>query len=133
MMVRFFFPPLTVSHKKTKQAYRCIHMVDPPGISLSCSHTHKSYYLVTVNMRWAGCLGVISGCEGVKGMCVPVWFLCAVLCLIDILPHSCPVGHSRGRQMAVFRSTAGQHMAPRDKVCVCVCETENLTLQGCYA
>ena len=62
--------------------------------------------------------------------------VCAVLYQIDILPHSCPVGHSKGRQMAVFRSTTGQHMAPRDKVCVCVCvcvcererKTENRTL-----
>lgn len=97
-------------------------MIDPPEIFLSCTHTHKSYYLVTVNMRWVGCLGVISGREGVKGMCALVWFLCAcvraVLCLIDILPHSCPVGHRKGRQMAVFRSTTGQHMAQRDKVCL---------------
>lgn len=49
----------------------------------------------------------------------------AVLYLVDILPHSCPVGQRIGRQMAAFSSTAGQHMAPRDIVCVCVCKRKN--------
>lgn len=58
----------------------------------------------------------------VKGLktCVPVR-LCAVFCPIDILPHSDPVGHRKGRQMAAFRSTTGQHMALGDKVCAFVC------------
>ena len=61
--------------------------------------------------------------------------VCAVLYQIDILPHSCPVGHSKGRQMAVFRSTTGQHMAPRDKVCVCVCvrERQRIALLLCMS
>lgn len=67
----------------------------------------------------------LKACVCLHGFCV---CLCAVLCLIDILPHSCPVGHRKSRQMAAFRSTAGQHMVPRDKVCVCVCERKNLTL-----
>lgn len=38
----------------------------------------------------------------------------------DIIPQPGAAGQRKGRQMAAFRSTTGQHMGRGDKVCVCV-------------
>lgn len=97
-----------------------------PSKNLSFMHTLTRALILSL-LTWDG-LAVWEWLVAVKGLkaCVCLYGVCVVLCLIDILPHSRPVGHRKGRQMAVFRSTVGQHMAPRDKVCVCVCE--NLTL-----
>lgn len=64
--------------------------------------------------------------EGVIGMCVLV--LC--VCVIDF-SHTLAQWDT-GRQMVAFRSTTGQHMAPRDKVCLCVWDRESPSSTGLH-
>lgn len=97
------------------QGLRCLLTPDTQGISLSCTHTRA--IILSLNMRWAGCLVVISGREGFRGM--HLLCVCVGIVFYRYSP-GCPVGHRKDRQMAVFRSTAGQHMAVRVLLIPCL-------------
>ena len=86
-----------------------------PGIFLS--NTHKCYYLVTFNTKRAGCLGVISDCEGVKGMCV-------VVCGIVSYRHSptlLPCGTYEKQADGCIQVHRGSTYGPgRRSLCLCM-------------
>lgn len=103
------------------------------GISISC--THKSYYLVTVNMRWPGCLGVISCCEGVKGMCVLVWFLCVCVlyCAWKTFSHTLALWDIGKAGRWLYSGPPRVNIWPQETKFVFVCVRQRIALLLCMS